>query len=222
MTDKDKYDEKFSGKIKSESETIRSEAYKFAIDTRKFEIDLYWKRATYFWAFIAVTFAGYGLLKRSPSTDDHFLEFFLTCFGFILSLAWFFANRGSKQWQENWEHHVDHLEDTVTGPLYKTVLRRVYPRTILQWIDFIFTGPSKHSVSKINQLISLYITCMWGVLVYNSQESWRVCNWPGVEISIFVFTFLAVVGIIFGARTYSGEHGHHLHERESNIVDKDS
>jgi tRNA A-37 threonylcarbamoyl transferase component Bud32 len=38
---------------------VRKEALKQALDIRKFEIDLYWKRATYFWAFIAVSFAGY-------------------------------------------------------------------------------------------------------------------------------------------------------------------
>jgi len=48
--------------------TIRERAIEQALDTRKFEIDLYWKRATYFWAFIAATFAGYFLIlsKMSP------------------------------------------------------------------------------------------------------------------------------------------------------------
>ena len=31
----------------------------FAADIRKFEIELYWKRATYYWTFIAAAFAGY-------------------------------------------------------------------------------------------------------------------------------------------------------------------
>lgn len=47
------------------SETPKSDAEKalqFALDIRKFEIDLYWKRATYFWAFLAVTLAGYFTL----------------------------------------------------------------------------------------------------------------------------------------------------------------
>ena len=35
------------------------------MDIRKFEIDLYWKRAAYFWAFIAATFAGYFALLGS-------------------------------------------------------------------------------------------------------------------------------------------------------------
>ena len=73
-----------------------------ALDTRKFEIELYWKRATYFWAFIAVTFAAYGLVQRLDTDDKTFMSFFLSCLGFILSFGWVLANRGSKQWQENW------------------------------------------------------------------------------------------------------------------------
>lgn len=44
-----------------ESDTRAGRALALALDIRKFEIDLYWKRATYFWAFIAAAFAGYAL-----------------------------------------------------------------------------------------------------------------------------------------------------------------
>lgn len=217
---KEEYLQKFSSEDKAEINSKHVEAFKLAIETRKFEIELYWKRATYFWAFIAVTFVGYGLTQRLPVSERGFLEFFLSCFGFILSLGWFFANRGSKQWQENWEHHVDHLEDKVTGPLYKLVLRRGPPQSILEWIEFIITGPSKHSVSKINQLISLYITLMWLVLIYNSQDSWQISNWSIVDKAVLLLTFLAVIGIVLGARTYIGNIGHTIDERESSIIDK--
>ena len=33
-----------------------------ALDIRKFEIDLYWKRAAYFWTFIAAAFGAYFLM----------------------------------------------------------------------------------------------------------------------------------------------------------------
>ena len=39
--------------------SIRDNAHKIALDVRKFEIELYWKRATYFWTFIAATLAEY-------------------------------------------------------------------------------------------------------------------------------------------------------------------
>ena len=99
-------------------------ALEFALDIRKFEIELYWKRATYFWAFIAISLAGFGsLLAAKEIRCDEKGEALLTasCLGLVFSVAWYFVNRASKLWQENWEKHVDLLEDEVIGPLYKTV-----------------------------------------------------------------------------------------------------
>jgi len=229
MSEKEYLDSFPNDLIDKEQHSKRIEAYKQAIDTRKFEIELYWKRATYFWAFIAVTFAGYGLaLKPYPipnaqagfSTDQDRLVFLLSCFGFVLSFAWFFANRGSKQWQENWEHHVDHLEDEITGPLFKITLKRQPPQNCTDWVDFIFTGPSGHSVSKINQLVSLYITCIWLILIYNSKQDWHVLNWSGVDQSFLYLTILAAFGIAVLAQTYSGKHSHRVNLRKSEIVTK--
>ncbi|MGC1780878.1 MAG: hypothetical protein WBB34_23320 [Xanthobacteraceae bacterium] len=41
--------------------------------------------------------------------------------GVLSAIACSFAARGSKFWQENWERHVDMLEGTIEGHLYKTV-----------------------------------------------------------------------------------------------------
>ena len=45
----------------------RTEALKAALDIRKFEIELYWKRAAYFWTLIAASFAGYGAVQASQT-----------------------------------------------------------------------------------------------------------------------------------------------------------
>ena len=47
----------------------RGGALAYALDIRKFEIELYWKRATYYWAFIAAAFAGYALTYKTAA--DH-------------------------------------------------------------------------------------------------------------------------------------------------------
>ena len=76
--------------------------------------------AIYFWAFIAIALAGFGsVLAAKGIPCDEKREALLTasCLGLVFSVAWYFVNRASKLWQENWEKHVDLLEDEVIGPL---------------------------------------------------------------------------------------------------------
>src|SRR5277367_3518599 len=89
----------------------KRKALEYALDIRKFEIDLYWKRATYFWAFIAAAFAGYGLTYKTAADLEPWLSTVFSSLGLVFSVAWHLVNRGSKFWQNNWERHVDLLED---------------------------------------------------------------------------------------------------------------
>jgi hypothetical protein len=141
-------------------------ALQHALDIRKFEIGLYWQRATYFWALIAAAFAGYFAVlaaEHMSVTDKGFNAFVIACLGIIFSLSWFLANRGSKYWQENWENHVDMLEDGITGPLYKTILHR--PRTE-NLLSRAIEGPAPFSVSQINQWVSLFTLVIWLCLIW--------------------------------------------------------
>ncbi len=85
------------------------EAYKIAVETRRFEIDLYWKRSLFFWGFIATAAIMYGSLKLQQPWNSE-LSILISCFGFICSLCWSLVNRGSKYWQEQWESKVNRLE----------------------------------------------------------------------------------------------------------------
>jgi predicted GNAT family N-acyltransferase len=158
MTDENIYREAFFGK-KGEN------ALEKALDIRKFEIGLYWQRAAYFWALIAAAFAGYcAILSAEHLWDKEYLAYIVGCIGFFFTWAWFLVNRGSKYWQENWENHVDMLEDAVTGPLYKTTLHRSNPTTR---IEKYVVGPENISVSKVNQWVSCFTMCMWvGLIVH--------------------------------------------------------
>lgn len=64
---------------------IRKKALEHALDIRKFEIELYWKRASYFWTFIAATFAGYGAVSVSsgPGAAKSDLLVLLSCLGIV-------------------------------------------------------------------------------------------------------------------------------------------
>jgi hypothetical protein len=155
MPDQPLPNEYLAGFPNGKPDSLRQRALREALDNRKFEIDLYWKRAAYFWTFIAAAFAAYFVLQKDGYPS---LVYVVTCLGFIFSLAWYFVNRGSKFWQQNWEMHVDLLEDDIAGPLYKTVLRpREYKLRDL-------TDAYPFSVSKINQILSLFVTFVWLIL----------------------------------------------------------
>ncbi|WP_218951118.1 hypothetical protein [Desulfoluna butyratoxydans] len=96
----------------------KEKAVNLALDIRKFEIELYWKRAAYFWTFIGATLAGYIAIQASSSNNKTDLSVLLSCLGIVFSFGWLCVNRGSKHWQENWENHVDMLEDEEYGPIY--------------------------------------------------------------------------------------------------------
>ncbi len=153
------YEELFSKSIVGKAEW-RQEALKHALDIRKFEIELYWKRAAYFWTLIAASFAGYFALQSVEATKRNGPSIFIiTCIGFVVSFAWYLVNRGSKYWQENWERHVDVLGEKVIGPLYRTTLSRDP-----WWCVLKIASGFPFSVSRVNQIVSLFITVLWGGL----------------------------------------------------------
>lgn len=100
---------------KEERELARAKLellFETVVDTRKFEITLFWQRALFFWGFIASAFIGYATLSRYGLRR---LALVVACFGFVCSVAWSLANRGSKAWQENWEIKAKNLECAALG-----------------------------------------------------------------------------------------------------------
>ncbi|MES9814043.1 MAG: hypothetical protein ABW161_14775 [Candidatus Thiodiazotropha sp.] len=206
----EQYAEKFRGK--------EEQALVQALDIRKFEIDLYWKRATYFWAFIAATMAGFFAIQASEASSKTDLSVILTCLGTVFSFGWVCVNRGSKFWQENWEKHVDVLEDSITGPLYKVVMSRNELKDYREKAVHLVTGPSPISVSKINQIISLYVFVLWLCLLFYSLPEFSIespVNWFYV-IVIFVSAAACVLFLWLG-RTYPGGYYHKAKLRKSRV-----
>ncbi|SRR6266702_1574087 len=163
ITDEESYEAAFSRRIVDDSKW-REKALGYALDIRKFEIELYWKRATYFWTLLAASFAGYFALENEePGKRDVFSIFVVACIGLVLSFAWYLVNRGSKYWQENWERHVDVLAEKVVGPLYRTTLARGP-----WWFVLKPQEAFPFSVSRVNQTVSLFVTVLWFGLVLRS------------------------------------------------------
>lgn len=200
------------------SESIHSKALERALDIRKFEIELYWKRATYFWTFIAATFAGFVAIQASSSANKENMSVLLCNLGIVFSFGWLCVNRGSKYWQENWEKHVDMLEDEIHGPLYKVVLSRGLPKTSIEWANHLLTGPSPISVSKINQLISLFVTLIWiGLLIYSLPTFNLSYPINFYYAAITGLTAIVCIAFVTVGRSYNGGYWHRATLRTTKI-----
>ena len=147
-------------------------AFETAHDLRKFEIELIWKRSTYFWGLQIATFAGVAALSSSLNqniagvlTVANFnfvsiLLFLLSIFGTCSALAWYAVAYSSKVWMYNWEKHIDRLESEFSGDIYKTLYFR--------------DDRAVFSLTGINESIALIACAIWVI----------------VTIGVFTVTFL--------------------------------
>lgn len=219
MTTKQISDSEYKESFKDKHEA----ALAHALDIRKFEIELYWKRATYFWTFIGATLAGFLAVQGFDTPTRQNLSVILSCLGFVFSFSWVLVNRGSKFWQENWEKHVDMLEDEVTGPLYKTVLSRNTSTKKSDIFSHILTGASEFSVSKINSIVSVYMFILWWFIL--GYSLWPAH--PGLSpnyfyISLVALTFLATYFLIKSGKRYGGSYINYAERRTAQIQVKNS
>lgn len=174
----------------------KTEVLKQVLDIRKFEIELYWKRTTFFWTILAAIIAGYFLiysrLSETPNNNSLKVLFALGCLGLIFSTGWYFVNRGSKFWQVNWEKHLDCIEDEVIGPLYKTTIDTNYYRTKF----FHLVAPYPFSVSKINQILNIVLIIFWLFMLFDISITYLSFK-PSSFESYFSFYFFAGLLTIF-------------------------
>lgn len=128
-----------------------------AHDLRKFEIENYWKRSSYFWGFQLVAFGALAL-----STDDGKftpqIVVIVSVLGAVAALTALLSAKGSRFWQENWEAHVDFLELAVEGRLHNTALvdaRVSYSvsRVNERFLEVIFAGWLIAFVSGISVIV---------------------------------------------------------------------
>jgi hypothetical protein len=88
-------------------------------EIRNFEIELFWKRATYFSVIVGAFLVAYFKVKNSDLES----KYLISILGCISSFIWLLSNLGSKFWQKNWEKHIDLLEKkTGSGDIYQVVL----------------------------------------------------------------------------------------------------
>jgi hypothetical protein len=149
-----------------------------AHEMRKFEIDNYWKRATYFWSFQLIAFTVLGLMFKDGKLPSQVQILQIpAAIGALSGFVGYLSAKGSKYWQENWEAHVDMLEDSVEGRLTQTI-----------WSQ----GKRSHSVTRINQSFMLIITTSWVAVMaatsFSKPEKLVVPAW------LCFFSLLGVMG----------------------------
>ena len=198
VTEIDTYLKFFPNDKTSEKENMRFNALKEAQDIRKFEIDLYWKRTGFFWAFITVIYTALFVVlckyvdcscKEFPCNYSFLVPVIsvLSGLGFFFSVAWHMVNKGSKFWQKNWETHVSLLERSEIGPLYDVYLN---PETTgSRW------NPTKEfdfSVTKVNMWASAlfsiisFIGCIFcSIWLFKYSNHNYISLIPSAVIGIF-------------------------------------
>lgn len=158
------------------SEQQLQQAYNTAWSAKNAESDAYWKRANYSWAFQVASFAGYfSVLSSKFYFINPEILYFIICIGVVTSVSWVLINKGSKTWQRHWEIHIDLLEEKINGPLYKIV-----------------TTKKTFSVSKINEIVSIYFAFIWislGIKFLIENVTLTFSSWENVYYSILICTF---------------------------------
>ena len=200
VTKDEEYLKLFSDDKPSETEKKHSSALKEALDIRKFEIDLYWRRTGFFWAFITIIYTAlFSVFCKYIECPVKYFLFVpvistLSGLGFFFSIAWHMVNKGSKFWQENWEKHVSLLEKSEIGPLYDVFLN---PKTTgNRW------NPTKEfdfSVTKVNMwassLISVlsFVGCIF-CSIWLFKFSMNNCLSFIPSVLVGIFTFIIFIG----------------------------
>lgn len=198
IIDQEEYFKKFNSLKKGKKSKLIKRALNIAVDTRKFEIELYWKRATYFWAFIVAAATGFVSVITSNHLESKGFSILLSLIGLLFSIGWYFVNRGSKFWQENWEAHLDLLGERIHGPLFKTI--RISRSNFLD-----LNKEYPFSVSKVNQLLSFVIIFFWIMaflysIFYSFDKMSYFKFFDDVSDSAFIIIFttlIAFVALIF-------------------------
>ena len=151
--------------------------FKMALDTRNFEISMFWQRSNYF--LVLNTALGVGFFKVE---DPHSLG--IAFFAFLVSLVWFRVCLGSKFWQSRWEQRLAKVEKKVAPDLqffaadwslvYADVQSSVagsgHKGWLRVWLDK--QTMKKHSVSYNMTVLSMLFMAGWVFLTAVKLFTW--------------------------------------------------
>lgn len=178
------------GKCPSTKQTLKR--YEVSLETRKFEIQLFWTRSLFFWGFIGAAFVAYANYLKNPG-----LSLVVAGFGLVCSFAWTLVNRGSKYWQENWEKNVSDAEGDITGELF-SIQNKIQNKGM--WLS-----ARRYSVSKVAIALSDYVFLLWLFLLsYQIAILFYTFSGQTVKLGKIVFasfSFLYILLMLVKCRT---------------------
>ena len=155
------------------------ETYKNLLDTRKFEIDLFWKRALFFWGFITVVGGAY-ISGKIPAAN----LFFVSIIGFLFSLIFSLSTRGSKYWQEHWELLIVKYEREKKFAIYRFGTGKIIKERNKK---SCYLAPQRFSVSKLTMVVSDITAVAW--LIAFIRDVSHLLEWHPQFPTIIRFCF---------------------------------
>lgn len=142
------------------------EALKIIIDNRLFEIKMYWVRSTYFIAVMGAILTGYFTLA------DKLPQFLMAAAGYLCAWVWFLSLKGSKFWQENWEHQAEEIQKKLKINIYDLlILKPTYPWNGPGWNPKQWLKAEWFSVSRLNGCLALFAICFWAIILMYWAEA---------------------------------------------------
>ncbi|WP_172380770.1 RipA family octameric membrane protein [Vibrio sp. Vb339] len=186
------------------------EAYKIALETRNFEIGLFWQRSNYFLLLNSALIIGYFRFLNDSDISDY--SVIIALFGLFVSFLWFQVNLGSKYWQARWEERLKLTEQKLDNELrFFNTTRAItdqdvknsigessHKKSLLHKHTEKLALNSKPSVSYNMTLLSIGFMLIWAILIFTSfsllkDHAWSTFNdliLFGKELSTEIASFI--------------------------------
>ena len=161
------------------------ELFEVANDTRKFEIELFWKRATFFILIIGALFIGFTTFYNQEN-PNYLLCSIIGLVGLTASIIWALSCMGSKFWQENWEAQVKNLADNGSKKALLFQERMGYKNSILA---------QPYSVSKATIYLSIFVIAGWLFLIGFTVFGiwWEILTSVVFIVLIYLFSLIVLL-----------------------------
>ena len=209
-----KQDESLQTYLKTKIKEDKSLAEKLldrATHYRDFEIKASWERSKYFILFLGALFIAYYTMKQPfladsvmlmfymmhpISTVPHWMFVLITGLGTIISFIWYWVNRGSKMIYENWEHHIDFIEDECN--LGKISGIHCYKGFKKDWFGLKPISPSKANIF-VSWLISIVflVLFLYEIGFYGYLWDIIICFYKIHKCCIDFILLLVFFGFLF-------------------------